>query len=91
MLLFDYQSVCHYSKTMAQRTSTVRSFDYQSVCHYSKTVIADFQQFYGFDYQSVCHYSKTCESAGQSDDGLTTSQFVTTPKRNVTLKKRTAV
>ena len=35
--MFDYQSVCHCSKTGVCRTSSGAPFDYQSVCHCSKT------------------------------------------------------
>ena len=35
---FDYQSVCHCSKTMWNGVSFDNMFDYQSVCHYSKTI-----------------------------------------------------
>ena len=34
---FDYQSVCHCSKTDNLSTAAKESFDYQSVCHCSKT------------------------------------------------------
>ena len=36
-LQFDYQSVCHCSKTMNVCTVFICKFDYQSVCHCSKT------------------------------------------------------
>ncbi len=34
---FDYQSVCHCSKTEDQGKASHDLFDYQSVCHCSKT------------------------------------------------------
>ena len=37
-ILFDYQSVCHCSKTVDKRNHHIDLFDYQSVCHCSKTV-----------------------------------------------------
>ena len=78
---FDYQSVCHYSKTtFAMKTQAVK-FDYQSVCHYSKTA-GNYRDIHvPFDYQSVCHYSKTTCKSNTGYKGLTTSQFVTTPKQ----------
>ena len=55
---FDYQSVCHCSKTgCAHVASDV--FDYQSVCHCSKTYNDGYRIENMFDYQSVCHCSKT--------------------------------
>ena len=35
--LFDYQSVCHCSKTLDVCADKNLGFDYQSVCHCSKT------------------------------------------------------
>ena len=34
---FDYQSVCHCSKTQVGGGGVLGGFDYQSVCHCSKT------------------------------------------------------
>ena len=55
---FDYQSVCHCSKTGEWREVYEQRFDYQSVCHCSKTGCAHVASDV-FDYQSVCHCSKT--------------------------------
>ena len=37
ILVFDYQSECHCSKTHAEHVAGVEQFDYQSECHCSKT------------------------------------------------------
>ena len=56
---FDYQSVCHCSKTPCLSRMLVMEFDYQSVCHCSKTAVGRDDAVLRFDYQSVCHCSKT--------------------------------
>ena len=80
-VLFDYQSVCHCSKTASPLRCSQPSFDYQSVCHCSKTGEPAECSPRRFDYQSVCHCSKTSRPPCQARCGLTTSQFVTAPKQ----------
>ena len=78
--VFDYQSVCHCSKTTTRCRGTPPWFDYQSVCHCSKTGRRCDHRACWFDYQSVCHCSKTIIRANAPTASLTTSQFVTAPK-----------
>ena len=59
MIVFDYQSVCHCSKTKHRQRQLLSQFDYQSVCHCSKTLTCAALTCASFDYQSVCHCSKT--------------------------------
>ena len=60
---FDYQSVCHCSKTEKNAEALYNRFDYQSVCHCSKTLGRSQCLGRWFDYQSVCHCSKTVDRA----------------------------
>ena len=48
---FDYQSVCHCSKTLEFSFRQLPRFDYQSVCHCSKTHRHEPPLTSKFDYQ----------------------------------------
>ena len=79
-LLFDYQSVCHYSKTLDPLASGYTEFDYQSVCHYSKTDVVHGAIREGLTTSQFVTTPKPARNNLRRSLGLTTSQFVTTPK-----------
>ena len=83
---FDYQSVCHCSKTVRPGIPNVPVFDYQSVCHCSKTRISAHRLSICLITSQFVTAPKQAATVTALFAGLITSQFVTAPKLYVSSK-----
>ena len=80
---FDYQSVCHCSKTAMIQQDKIEAFDYQSVCHCSKTKPSYTSPPHGLITSQFATAPKLRLLVFLLVVGLITSQFATAPKPDI--------